>query len=506
MTSCYFYTMTRNPDLGILTWTPLHLSPPSPTSIVTSSPAGVDTPIVPPSSTRAFCPHCWTTRKLPIPSFFSLLIIIVSRNSQQLPWLARKQLCQLPLIEYKIYFNLGCLNYLKHFIMVRDYCIFLLLWVVYLTRAHSFQNDKPPFFPWPFSFQAPSFGASTTQLESVSSSFSQKSAKSFSTGPSFHPEKRPSTRRPKDEERRKDLPTPTTPGSSVTVIDDHFHPFFNHTSSSLHPKTQEWAQRYCSLSGLRQTFGTNRNRIWGDLDPKTARKLYKSLLPRALLELLMQEPQMHRAEALAPLAYQARVAAKLYARERSVVPARWAANLYDGTRQFLRHGKFDQKGISYTQLMEKYRKDIVTEKDYDSASFASFTITSKEEDDEEDDVTTQICLRILESSCKTNERVDQWISMLEDEPHQKLDLQLIREQLDKDVQSLLSPLSVTERQFHRQRFKLLRKLVRLKRRFEGFQQQHPHKKNIEHSTEEEEVARAFQTEDKRWLEKWRWWI
>jgi hypothetical protein len=46
-----------------------------------------------------------------------------------------------------------------------------------------------------------------------------------------------------------------------------------------------WAAKYTSVTTLRTTFGTNRNKLWGDFDPCTTRKLYHTLLPRALLEL-----------------------------------------------------------------------------------------------------------------------------------------------------------------------------------------------------------------------------
>ena len=64
-------------------------------------------------------------------------------------------------------------------------------------------------------------------------------------------------------------------------------------------------------------------------------------------------------EDLAPLAYQARVAAKMYARERCQLPARIAANLYDGFRQWKRYGHFNCKGMSYQQLWEKYASVIL---------------------------------------------------------------------------------------------------------------------------------------------------
>ena len=63
--------------------------------------------------------------------------------------------------------------------------------------------------------------------------------------------------------------------------------------NDLHPRVleyqkrkEEWANRYTSLKSLRDTFGSNKNRLWGDLDPASARRLYKTLLPKALLELV----------------------------------------------------------------------------------------------------------------------------------------------------------------------------------------------------------------------------
>ena len=76
---------------------------------------------------------------------------------------------------------------------------------------------------------------------------------------------------------------------------------------------------------------------------------------------------------MAVLAYKARVAAKLYARERCRVPARVAANLFDGYRQWRKYGSFDCTGMSYQQVWEKYAKLIQqeTSEDSDSDSTAS---------------------------------------------------------------------------------------------------------------------------------------
>ena len=84
----------------------------------------------------------------------------------------------------------------------------------------------------------------------------------------------------------------------------------------------EWAGRYTTVDALRETFSGYENKLWGDLQASTARRLYKTLLPRALLDLSQLGVGQLQPQDLAPLAYQARLAAKLYARERCTVPAR----------------------------------------------------------------------------------------------------------------------------------------------------------------------------------------
>ena len=86
------------------------------------------------------------------------------------------------------------------------------------------------------------------------------------------------------------------------------------------------------ISTLRSLFGENRNKLWGDLDNESARKLYHSLLPRVLLKLYQTRDFDISPYDLAPLAYEARVAAKEYARERCNVPGRIFAMAFDGFR------------------------------------------------------------------------------------------------------------------------------------------------------------------------------
>jgi hypothetical protein len=152
------------------------------------------------------------------------------------------------------------------------------------------------------------------------------------------------------------------------------------TTTKTTAATDVWAERYCSVSGLREAFGRNRNILWGDLDGNMTRRLYKRLLPVILLEL--RDSGKYDAIQLAPLAYRARLAAKLYARERSIVPARISANLYDLYRHLIKYGEFGTTGMSYQQLFEKY---------------AELCQTSDEQ---------QVCSKILERSCVSNEYID----------------------------------------------------------------------------------------------------
>lgn len=209
-------------------------------------------------------------------------------------------------------------------------------------------------------------------------------------------------------------------------------------------KRNEWARRYTSVEELRKTFGKNHNKLWGDLDPSTCRRLYKCLLPRALLELY--NLGVHPVD-LAPLAYRARVAAKLYARERCVLPARVASHLYDGFRQWKKYGQFNINGMTYEQVWNKYENLILEE-------------LAEDDSFEEEDVTAKICLKILEKSCTTNEHIDRLV--LKEAVEERQEIDFIKAQLDKDVRDLLR-LDRTPRM----NVKVLRSLVKIKRRLEG---------------------------------------
>lgn len=215
------------------------------------------------------------------------------------------------------------------------------------------------------------------------------------------------------KKKKKKRTAPPSPASD----DNNFMPV---DEQEVLKRKLEWAGRYTSVEALRETFGTNENKLWGDLQASTARRLYKTLLPRALLELSQLGVGQLQPQDLAPLAYQARVAAKLYARERCTVPARLGATLFDGFRQWLKYGKFQAHGMTYDQIWEKYSDKICEE-------------TESSE--------TDVCLKILERSCVSNEGVDSLV--LKDTPaleeEQQLLLERIHAQLEQDMYELLLP-------------------------------------------------------------------
>jgi hypothetical protein len=314
-----------------------------------------------------------------------------------------------------------------------------------------------------------------------------------------------------------------------------------------------WAAKYTSVSSLRTTFGTNKNKIFGDFDPFTTRRLYHTLLPRALLELRglrdvilelssssssssnedEKEEEKKRVDRssssttnrsiaskttnnsnggnnqqsssssssssdnnnkadliikqelkeLAPLAYQARVAAKKYARERSRLPGRIGSMLYDGYRQWRRYGKWDHAGMSWDQVWAKYEDQVLGEVMEEMMLASSSSEEEVEEelattaagatlfnnygnDLDDEELTARICLRILERSVATNEMVDKLFRRTDEEEedisksssldentplkrrrrHERQqrrkarilnDLRAIEEKFDEDIQELL---------------------------------------------------------------------
>eukprot|EP00978_Attheya_sp_CCMP212_P013261 scaffold33355_cov36-Attheya_sp.AAC.10 len=163
-------------------------------------------------------------------------------------------------------------------------------------------------------------------------------------------------------------------------------------------RLEGWATKYTNVETLRSEFGSTKNKLWGgNLDPISSRKLYHVLLPRALLGL--HELGVTDLEDLAPLAYEARVAAKQYARERCAIPGHLGAMLFDGWRQWKRsYGKFNPHSMSSDQLWAEYETQLL--QDYDD-------FHEHDVDDMDDErLTRDICLKILERPCITNDNID----------------------------------------------------------------------------------------------------
>eukprot|EP00535_Pseudo-nitzschia_heimii_P001702 CAMPEP_0197187680 /NCGR_PEP_ID=MMETSP1423-20130617/16333_1 /TAXON_ID=476441 /ORGANISM="Pseudo-nitzschia heimii, Strain UNC1101" /LENGTH=363 /DNA_ID=CAMNT_0042639323 /DNA_START=40 /DNA_END=1131 /DNA_ORIENTATION=+ len=222
-------------------------------------------------------------------------------------------------------------------------------------------------------------------------------------------------------------------------------------------RKQEWADRYTTLEGLRSTFGCNRNKLYGDLDAVTTRKLYITLLPTAVCELVLDVEV--RPEELAPLAFEARKAAKLYARERCHVPARLLAKWYDGFRALKRYGRFQIEGMTYDQVFDKYYRRSTMER----ALSISPNRTEEREHARrrflktrnrdtggwtEEDIVAQTCMKILESACRTNPLIDRMTLSEEGLRNRRSsdkgrmnreDLEKIAQTLEDDVRKLLDP-------------------------------------------------------------------
>jgi hypothetical protein len=316
---------------------------------------------------------------------------------------------------------------------------------------------------------------------------------------------------PKSKQTNTSLPINIHQSSTLTKATKSNN--YQQTASTISSEARKaWERKYCSVAGLRESFGTNRNIVWGDFDASITRRLYKCLLPVALLELY--ETGHVPPQDLAPLAYRARIAAKLYARERSHVPARIAAAAFDGYRQWRKYGSFDCTGMSYDQVWNKYAAMITQEtssKQQHQQSKPVDTSQKDHTDDKSDSVTAKICLKILERSCHSNEMIDRLVLK-----HQKsngkyksdvmlrrqrrLDLQALRqvsEQLERDVQlllqqpdkfidrndddegsiiddkhtsrSLTTPLSFEEQKQQAQKFRALRAFAKVKRRIANLQ-------------------------------------
>lgn len=139
--------------------------------------------------------------------------------------------------------------------------------------------------------------------------------------------------------------------------------------ATLQVKGSSWAT---SVELLRAEYGEGR-----DLTPNETRALYHALLPTSLLEEEEYEglPLSERAE----LAIAARRAARLYARERTLLPYAIGSELFDGVRQLLDSGRFRKEGYSDEQIWVKYAGMLPSELPAGSAfpDDVYYTILSK---------------------------------------------------------------------------------------------------------------------------------
>uniref|UniRef100_A0A7S3P3N9 Uncharacterized protein n=2 Tax=Amphora coffeiformis TaxID=265554 RepID=A0A7S3P3N9_9STRA len=207
-------------------------------------------------------------------------------------------------------------------------------------------------------------------------------------------------------------------------------------SDEFEARRKAWEDKYGSADALCRTFGGCANPIWGDLDGEATRELYHTLLPRSLWAL--QEADILQPEELAPLAYQARVAAKEYARRRSTLPNRLLAMGFDGYRSWKRDGNpLNTKGLSWEDLWDKYEAQIVQEECNSELKQGKKCLLDREA------LTRRIYTRILERSCATNEAFDRMFLNKSQQQQSKPisgelgDLATIANQLDHDVRDLL---------------------------------------------------------------------
>ena len=220
-------------------------------------------------------------------------------------------------------------------------------------------------------------------------------------------------------------------------------------------RRDEWMRKYGSLEALQATFGTSTRR-GGDLTPEQTRRLYHALLPRSLWSL--SESGLMRPDELAPLAFQARVAAKAYARSRSVWTGRIITSLFDQYRSLRDKGRFvssEQSSVSWEELWNKYEAQIVQEEcqaamqheEQQQEQQQSSSVSSSKPKDvspqtpqssEDDSLTMRIYLRILQKSCATNAAFDSlFLRNTTTATQDKVDLVAMGQKLERDVQEIL---------------------------------------------------------------------
>jgi hypothetical protein len=194
-----------------------------------------------------------------------------------------------------------------------------------------------------------------------------------------------------------------------------------------------WLARYGSVTALQATFGTAPP--FGDLSPEQTRSLYHTLLPRSLLGL--HEMGLMRPEELAPLAYEARIAAKEYARSRCVVTGRVLTAAFDQYRS-LRDRRRPAAGsgsLSWDEIWQKYEEQIVQEEC--AAARNGTRSAAKRSTQDAEGLSMRIYLRILERSCATNQAFDSLFLKESAASMKSENLTSMATQLDQDVRAIL---------------------------------------------------------------------
>lgn len=142
-----------------------------------------------------------------------------------------------------------------------------------------------------------------------------------------------------------------------------------------------------TVEQLRKEYGERQNKLWGDLGAKETRELYHKLLPTELLH----DTTEHSLEERARIAVSARRAARLYARERAMLPVTLPCQLLDGVRVMLEYGSFQPDGMSEEQIWQKYARKYGIDEPLEPGLCV---------------VDEDFFLNIIKKSCTTNEQVD----------------------------------------------------------------------------------------------------
>jgi len=153
--------------------------------------------------------------------------------------------------------------------------------------------------------------------------------------------------------------------------------------------SHEWdALPPTTVEELRLLYG-ERQHWYGDLNARATRELYHRLIPTQLLNDDSDLPLAQRARR----AVAARRAARLYARERTILPVALGSQLVDGVRVLANQGRFQPDGLSEDQIWSKYA--------------SQHGVSLHEEGCLPDCLDESLLQTVLRKSCSCNRFVDQ---------------------------------------------------------------------------------------------------